>query len=178
MLSWLTICQTTQNWPQGGSVVPGAMAAIERQWEVLASLLEEFGPKKTTAQWKTVWRDLKSKARVRLADLNRASKATGNLKVVPPLTKLERKMLAIIGTVCSIGDPSTMAKRRRTDVQELDDAVKIFKIIQEDNNSSYKEIATSVSSVSSSLASNQQLQASNISQLVAVQQEAKRLKSQ
>nr|CAD7446753.1 unnamed protein product [Timema bartmani] len=228
---------------------PMGNAAIEQQWEVLASLLEEFGPKKTTTQWKTVWRDLKCRARARLADLNRASKATGNnSKAVPPLTELERKVLAIIGTVCSIGDPSTrerglntvvseeltlpdlsfpltaelyvleptagvstpeerdvepiagpagvstplereslrtparrlstdppMAKRRRTDVQELDDTVKIFKIIQEDNNSSYKEIATSISNLSSSLASNQQVQASNISQLVAVQQEANKL---
>ncbi|CAG2068996.1 unnamed protein product, partial [Timema podura] len=52
-----------------------------------------------------------------------------------------------------------MTKRRRTDVQELDDTVKIFKIIQEDKNSSYKEIATSISNLSSSLASNQQVQA-------------------
>nr|CAD7399870.1 unnamed protein product [Timema cristinae] len=66
---------------------PMGNAAIEQQWEVLASLLEEFGTKKTTTQWKTVWRDLKCRARARLADLNRASKATGNSKTVPPLTE-------------------------------------------------------------------------------------------
>ncbi|CAG2064191.1 unnamed protein product, partial [Timema podura] len=93
---------------------PMGNAGIEQQWEVLASLLEEFGPKKTTTQWKTVWRDLKCRARACLADLNRASKATGNSKAVPPLTELERKVLAIIGTVCSIGDPSTRERGLNT----------------------------------------------------------------
>nr|CAD7457305.1 unnamed protein product [Timema tahoe] len=75
---------------------PMGNAAIERQWEVLASLLEKFGPKKTTAQYGGI---LKSKARGRLADFNRTSKATGNSKVVLPLTELEHQVLAIIGTV-------------------------------------------------------------------------------
>nr|CAD7421706.1 unnamed protein product [Timema poppensis] len=75
---------------------PMGNAAIEQQWEVLASLLEECGPKKTHH---SVWRDLKCRARARLAELNRASKATGNSKAVPPLTELERKVALCVPLV-------------------------------------------------------------------------------
>nr|CAD7451404.1 unnamed protein product [Timema bartmani] len=81
--------------------------ALDRQWEALSKILEEHGPKKTVAQWKTVWRDLKCKVRGRLAELNRANRAKGNAKSAPPLTDIELKVIAIIGTVSAIGDPST-----------------------------------------------------------------------
>nr|CAD7451307.1 unnamed protein product [Timema bartmani] len=98
-----------------------------------------------------------------------------HLKSNPP-SPFERESLRTPARRSSADPP--IAKRRRTDVQELDDAVKIFKGIQEDNNSSYKEIATSINNLSSSLASNQEMQTSNISQLVAVQQEANRLQAE
>nr|CAD7463835.1 unnamed protein product [Timema tahoe] len=75
-------------------------SAMDRQWKALGKILEEHGPKKT------VWRDLKCKVRARLADVNRASRATGNTTYAPPLTEIEKKVLAIIGTASAIGVPS------------------------------------------------------------------------
>ncbi|CAG2069433.1 unnamed protein product, partial [Timema podura] len=86
-------------------------STMDRQWEALGKILEENGPKKTVAQWKTVWRDLKSKVRDHLADVNRANRATGNTTYAPPLAEIEKKkVLAIIGTASAIG-VSSMQER-------------------------------------------------------------------
>nr|CAD7441547.1 unnamed protein product [Timema bartmani] len=92
---------------------------LDRQWEALAKILEKHGPKKTVAQWKIVWRDLKCKVRGRLAEVNKLNSAPGKEKSAPPLTELELKVRAIITTVNDIGEPSTCER-----------GLKMFELIQ------------------------------------------------
>nr|CAD7415299.1 unnamed protein product [Timema cristinae] len=216
-------------------------SAMDRQWEALSKILEEHGPKKTVAQWKTVWRDLKCKVRARLADVNRASRATGNTTYAPPLTEIEKKVLAIIGTASAIGVPSmeehglevavleeqpidieisfplpsefewiephaeslpgpssvrnvtpplaqpnkpenflsssSKKRKRHTDVEELDSAVKLFQGIQERQNSTNKELATAISKLASAQEGLQSV-ASTIDKAVAAQLESNNLQAE
>nr|CAD7459623.1 unnamed protein product [Timema tahoe] len=91
---------------------------LDRQWEALAKILEKHGPKKTVAQWKIVWRDLKCKVRGRLAEVNKLNSAPGKEKSAPPLTELELKVRAIITTVNDIGEPSTCERGLKMTLSE------------------------------------------------------------
>nr|CAD7569505.1 unnamed protein product [Timema californicum] len=91
---------------------------LDCQWEALAKILEKHGPKKTIAQWKIVWRDLKCKVRGRLAEVNRVNSAPGKEKSAPSLNELELKVRAIITTVNDIGEPSTCERGLKMTLSE------------------------------------------------------------
>ncbi|XP_017469659.1 PREDICTED: uncharacterized protein LOC108361535, partial [Rhagoletis zephyria] len=72
----------------------------EKKWEKMASNLNAIGgTQKSTEQWRTVWRDLKSRTSVRVRDRKRQQALTGNKPVKKaPLTALEERVVAIIGS--------------------------------------------------------------------------------
>ncbi|XP_036348086.1 uncharacterized protein LOC118757485 [Rhagoletis pomonella] len=72
----------------------------EKKWEEMASKLNAIGgAQKSAEQWRTVWRDLKSRTSVRVRDRKRQQALTGNKPVKQaPLTELEERVVAIIGS--------------------------------------------------------------------------------
>ncbi|XP_046407106.1 uncharacterized protein LOC124171811 isoform X1 [Ischnura elegans] len=82
---------------------PQGKVTAERQWQQLAEILEDHGPKKSAEQWKKVWKDLKGKARAKNAKINAERGRTGNFAVDPQkLTDVDEKVLGIIGVCTSI----------------------------------------------------------------------------
>nr|CAD7262486.1 unnamed protein product [Timema shepardi] len=99
----------------------GAINATQ-QWTKLSQQLNELGPKKSTNQWKKVWRDLKRNTKARAATVNAVLKQTDNLNVEDKLTALDKKVIAVIGWESNTGipEPSTA----ETDNELEDDRVR------------------------------------------------------
>ncbi|CAG9571807.1 unnamed protein product [Danaus chrysippus] len=76
---------------------------MESIWKNIAAELAELGPAKSVEQWKTTWRDLKSKTKSRNANINLARNRTGNSENVPAVTTAEEKILGITGKTSSQG---------------------------------------------------------------------------
>ncbi|CAG9571809.1 unnamed protein product [Danaus chrysippus] len=74
---------------------------MESIWKNIAAELAELGPAKSVEQWKTTWRDLKSKTKTKNVNINLARKRTGNNENVPVLTTGEEKILGITGKTTS-----------------------------------------------------------------------------
>ncbi|CAD6999378.1 unnamed protein product [Ceratitis capitata] len=71
----------------------------DRKWSELASTLNCLGGAvKNVEQWRTVWRDLKSRTSIKVRDRKRKRAMTGNNPInEEPLTELERRVIALIG---------------------------------------------------------------------------------
>ncbi|KYN07982.1 hypothetical protein ALC62_01043 [Cyphomyrmex costatus] len=71
-----------------------------QQWERLTEILNSLstGPGKTTKQWQTVWRDLKSNASKKAAKIRYERNRTGNFPMQSQmLDDLEQRIIACIG---------------------------------------------------------------------------------
>ncbi|XP_018317252.1 uncharacterized protein [Mycetomoellerius zeteki] len=70
------------------------------QWQRLTKLLNSLStaPGKTTKQWQTVWRDLKSNASKKAAKIRNERNRTGNFPMQSqPLEDLEQRIIACMG---------------------------------------------------------------------------------
>ncbi|XP_036319664.1 uncharacterized protein LOC118734072 [Rhagoletis pomonella] len=72
----------------------------EKKWEEMATKLNAMGgAQKSADQWRTVWRDLKSRTSNRVRDRKRQQAITGNRPINQvPQTELEQRVVAIIGS--------------------------------------------------------------------------------
>nr|CAD7413426.1 unnamed protein product [Timema poppensis] len=99
----------------------GAINATQ-QWTKLSQQLNELGPKKSTNQWKKVWRDLKRNTKARAATVNAVLKQTDNLNVEDKLTALDKKVIAVIGWESNTGIPEPSTAEMLTDSCPLSEA--------------------------------------------------------
>ncbi|XP_017485482.1 PREDICTED: uncharacterized protein LOC108374036 isoform X3 [Rhagoletis zephyria] len=72
----------------------------DKKWTDLASMLNSLGGSvKNIDQWRTVWRDLKSRASIKVRDRKRKQAMTGNNPInEEPPTELERRVIALVGS--------------------------------------------------------------------------------
>ncbi|XP_032690435.1 uncharacterized protein LOC116853446 [Odontomachus brunneus] len=71
-----------------------------QQWAELGKMLNELtkGPGKTTKQWQTVWRDIKSNTSKKASKLRNEKNRTGNFPInADPLDNLEQRVIAYMG---------------------------------------------------------------------------------
>ncbi|XP_032690591.1 uncharacterized protein LOC116853576 [Odontomachus brunneus] len=71
----------------------------QQKWKKLANELNSFqGATKTVEQWQVVWRDLKSRTSIKVKDLRKAKRLTGNKAItLTDLTELEQRVIGVIG---------------------------------------------------------------------------------
>ncbi|XP_067206906.1 uncharacterized protein [Linepithema humile] len=71
----------------------------QEKWTELANELNSFqGATKTVEQWQVVWRDLKSRTSLKVKELRKAKRLTGNKAIAQPeLTEFEQRIIGIIG---------------------------------------------------------------------------------
>ncbi|XP_017492739.1 PREDICTED: uncharacterized protein LOC108380849 [Rhagoletis zephyria] len=72
----------------------------DKKWSELASMLNSLGGSvKNVDQWRTVWRDLKSRTSIKVRDRKRKQAMTGNNPInEEPPTELERRVIALVGS--------------------------------------------------------------------------------
>ncbi|XP_067211588.1 uncharacterized protein [Linepithema humile] len=70
----------------------------QEKWTELANELNSFqGATKTVEQWQVVWRDLKSRTSLKVKELRKAKRLTGNKAIAQPeLTEFEQRIIGII----------------------------------------------------------------------------------
>ncbi|XP_067620532.1 uncharacterized protein [Eurosta solidaginis] len=81
-------------------------AECDKKWTEMATMLNSLGGAvKTVEQWRTVWRDLKSRTSLKVRDRNRKQAMTGNNPIYEQRpTELERRVIALTGKDYQQGD--------------------------------------------------------------------------
>ncbi|XP_073843952.1 uncharacterized protein [Musca autumnalis] len=104
--------------------------SARRKWlEITEELNKIPGAVKSSDQWQTVWRDLKSKTSTKFKTLKRERNATGNKPLTKGLlTPIEERVVGIVGLEYMMGNedcPDSLDVELAKDVTELlDDSTK------------------------------------------------------